>query len=128
MPSGYLERASRRAPNQMTIFQLRKSLVFYVAGNGIALALFAYFSVKLDARVRLEERDSYNLGDALDFFFTGGPVFLVCLLLNVALGVQGLVSVWRRRDFSALITLAAVVAAWIMYVIFNGTLPHPADM
>src|ERR1700677_1159266 len=117
--SEHLEPPSRQAPRQKTICRLRPSLVFYAAGNVIGVALSAYFSVKLDAQVHLEERDTYTLGDAFGFFMTEGPVVLESLLLNVALGAQALVGVWRRRDFSALITLGAVVAAWILWLVVN---------
>jgi hypothetical protein len=105
-----------------TPLRMRTSLVVYSVCNVIGMVLVAGFIWSLGHQARMEEREIDSV-DGVTFFCEVMPVYAVCILVNVGLTIHALVDLFRRRGYGTLITLAGIVAAWVLFVMVERSLP-----
>jgi len=79
----------------------------------LGLVMYQLSVLAIVNTIKMEERDSPDFGDSLNFITTGLPILAVCLFLNIAWVIKALVDFFRRREYLALIASAVVFALWL---------------
>ena len=93
---------------------MKKSTLIFSAINLVGLVFCWLFVAGICELARSEQRDYYDFGDSITFIVTVVPVFLVCLLLDVAWSVMALVAFIRRRDYQPAMACFVVAVVWVL--------------
>src|ERR1039457_536716 len=107
---------------------MKKSTVVFSAANVVGMLICLAFVTGARQQAIMEQRDSYDFGDSLNFLIIVLPVFGVCLLLNIVWGVLALVGVLRRRDYRSAFVCVVVTALWAVVIpVARGVASRPLN-
>lgn len=95
----------------------KPALVIYISANLIGFLLFLVSVSAICHTAKMEQRDYYDFGDSLNFILTGLPVFLLCLLFNIAWGLKALIDVFHHRNYQAAMASVVLVAVWVATIL-----------
>ncbi len=95
---------------------MKKSTVVFSAANVVGMLICLAFVTGARQQAIMEQRDSYDFGDSLNFLIIVLPVLGFCLLLNIVWGVLALVGVLRRRDYRSALVCVVVTALWAVVI------------
>lgn len=102
------------------IARLKTEHIVYLVCNFLGLALVGSALRGLENTLKREERFFYDGRDIMTVIF---PVVIVatgCFALVVSLAIQAFVDSYRRRDDRGLLTLGAIMAAWVIFGVVAG--------
>jgi hypothetical protein len=101
-------------------------LFFYIIANLTGLFLYFIFVDDICNFAKTEQRGFYDFGDSLQYIFTGLPVLLLCLLINILWGIKALINIFRRRDYHAFVVGVVIAALWAANFWFCSYLANSA--
>lgn len=120
----------RRSGALSNVERMKRSTIVFLAANAIGMLICLAFVTGTYRHAVMEQRNSYDFGDSLNFFLFVQPVLGVCLLLNIVWGVMALIPVLQGRGYRSALACVVVVALWAAVFLLarrNASLPlNPA--